>query len=186
MKDIRLNRRATRAGVAILSATLLAGGYTWHSYAADATATAPAPQAAPASPSSSIASRIPASGRDSYADVVKVVAPAVVTVRVQGKAQASPAQFQGDDFFRRFFGDEYGGAAPRVPRSFRGLGSGVVISNDGYIVTNNHVVDDASDIQVELSDGRTLSAKVVGTDKATDLALIKVNAAGLRALTLGD
>ncbi len=132
-----------------------------------------------------------AGGRDSYADVVKTVAPAVVTIRVEGKAKVSPTQFgEGDEFFRRFFGDpsEGGPRAPRVPRSNkqRGLGSGVVVSGDGYILTNNHVIDGADSINVDFTDGRTLTAKLVGSDKPSDLALLKVNASDLHALTLGN
>src|SRR6185436_15284632 len=130
-------------------------------------------------------------GRDSYADIVKMVAPSVVTIRVEGKADLSPAQFQlpNDDFFRRFFGDpgDREGPAPRqrAPRQ-RGLGSGVIVSTDGYILTNNHVVDGADDIRVEMTDGRTLVARLIGTDKPSDLALIKVNATGLQAATVGN
>jgi len=75
-----------------------------------------------------------------------------------------------------------------VPRSFRqhGLGSGVVVTNDGYILTNNHVVEGADKIHVDLTDGRTLEAKVIGTDKASDLALVKVSGASLPTATLGN
>ena len=76
---------------------------------------------------------------------------------------------------RRFFGDRQG------KREARGLGSGFVISPDGHIVTNNHVVQDATEVQVKLADGRELAAKVVGRDPKTDLALLKVDAMGLPA-----
>jgi Do/DeqQ family serine protease len=112
--------------------------------------------------------------------------PAVVTIRVEKKAQRIPtdAQFP-DDMLRRFFGP--GVQIPRQPRGVeRGLGSGVIVTADGYILTNNHVVDSASDVSVELPDKRTFTAKVVGTDAPTDLAVVKVDAQNLPTLTLGD
>src|SRR5207247_3481508 len=120
----------------------------------------------------------------------KVVAPAVVTVRADGKAKVSPTDFQlpNDDFFRRFFGDQFAGRQPRQGRMPRqhAIGSGVIVSGDGYILTNNHVIDSADEVKVELTDGRTLSAKVVGTDKPSDLALLKVNDSNLHPLSLGN
>jgi serine protease Do len=195
-----------RAGLAVLAATALVSGAAWHSLAASATpqsivssvhSAVTGQQSAAAGGQQSTAaaqSRIPG-GRDSYADVVKAVAPAVVTIRVEGKAKVSPTQFQseGDDFFRRFFGDDgddnsRGRRQRVVPHSYRqrGLGSGVVVTTDGYILTNNHVVDGADAIHIDLADGRTLEAKVIGTDKPSDLALIKVNATGLQTAQLGN
>jgi serine protease Do len=188
MNDERttLTRRATQAGLAALAAVALLGGATWHGLAADALTTqAKTEHSATATPPA-IGHAI-AGGRDSYADIVKVVAPAVVTIRVEGKAKVSPTDLQEDDLFRRFFGDQFGGRGQQ-PRTFkqRGLGSGVVISTDGYILTNDHVVDGADDIKVDLTDGRTVTAKLVGTDRPSDLALIKVSASDLHALTLGN
>ena len=198
-----------RTGLAALAAAVLISGTAWHNLAATSQLSTPGSQRSAVSSQQSavgsqqsavngqpsVASRIPG-GRDSYADVVKTVAPAVVTIRVEGKARVSPTQFQfdGDDFFRRFFGEDEGDNArgPRrqraVPRTFRqrGLGSGVVITSDGYILTNNHVVEGADAIHIDLSDGRTLEAKVIGTDKPSDLALVKVNATGLQTAPLGN
>ena len=111
--------------------------------------------------------RISSGGRDSYADVVKVVTPAVVTIRTEGRARVSPTQFQDDDLLRRFFGDQFGNGQRRTPapRS-RGLGSGVVVSSDGYLLTNHHVIDNATDIRVEFADGRRFAAKLIGIGSA--------------------
>ncbi len=126
--------------------------------------------------------------QNSYADVVNRVAPAVVTVRSQRRARA-PEQFpfMNDPFFRDFFGDRFRNM-PREPqeRRQRGLGSGVIVRPDGYLLTNHHVVDGSVDIRVELSDRRTYSAKIVGSDPPSDLALLKIEASGLPVLALGD
>jgi serine protease Do len=111
-----------------------------------------------------------------WVEIARAVKPAVVNVSTRGM-QKNPAD--ADEFFRQF-----GGRAPR--RMVRGLGSGFVINADGYILTNNHVVDGASDIRVKFSDGRELPARVVGRDDKTDLALIKVDATGLPVIPIGD
>ena len=126
---------------------------------------------------------------NSYADVVARVAPAVVTIRAERRIRA-PQQhpFFDDPFFQDFFG----GRAPQMqqepPRELKqqALGSGVVISPDGYIVTNHHVVDGAQQITVDLTDRRSFAAKVVGTDQPSDLAVLKIDASSLPVLTLGD
>jgi Do/DeqQ family serine protease len=99
----------------------------------------------------------------------------------------SQTQFElPDEFFDQFFGSR--GARPRqMPRQRQqALGSGVVVTTDGYILTNNHVVEGADDVSVDFTDGRTLDAKVVGTDKPSDLALLKVSGSNFRAAALGD
>jgi Do/DeqQ family serine protease len=187
-RHVSLTERVSRGGVAVAAVLLLVGA-GWRGFAA-ADTQSNASKSTPAVTAPALNHSV-AAGRDSYADVVTAVSPAVVTIRVEGKAKVSPAQFgENDDFFRRFFGDpsEGGPRAPRVPRSFkqRGLGSGVVISGDGYILTNNHVIDNADSIVVDLTDGRTLTAKVIGSDKPSDLALLKVNASELHPLPLGN
>jgi serine protease Do len=185
MKTVRNYVVALLAGVALVS------GAAWRSAAVDAQGSNPG--ASVATVTTPIQHPV-AAGRDSYADVVKVVAPAVVTIRAEGRPKVSPTQFDGqgpDEFFRRFFGDPFGGDSPRGGRRFRvprqrALGSGVIASSDGYILTNDHVVDGADHVTVDLTDGRTLDARIVGTDKPSDLALLKVNASDLHALPLGN
>src|SRR5688500_3274672 len=122
----------------------------------------------------------------SYADVVSKVAPAVVTIHSQVRVrQPQQYPFMDDPFFRRFFGDR---SQPQPPaeRQRSGLGSGVIIDPNGYIVTNHHVIDGADQIKVDLSDSRTLDARVVGTDPPSDLAVLKVEASNLPVIPLGD
>jgi len=190
-----LKQRTVRGAVALGAAALLVAGATWHGFAAEAVnhsinspaVSTPAAQTSAVSRSASIAG-----GRDSYADVVKTVAPAVVTIQVEGRARVSPTQFDGDDeeMLRRFFGDRFGqGQGPRqMPRTQKqhGLGSGVVVTPDGYILTNNHVIDSADDIRVEFNDGRSFKAKLIGADKPSDLALLKIEQTGLPTLPLGN
>jgi serine protease Do len=126
----------------------------------------------------------------SYAPIVDRVEPAVVTVRVEKRAQMVPTDQQiPDDLFRRFFGEQMPREqhGQRIPREIeRGLGSGVIVTQDGYILTNNHVVEGTEKVQVELPDSRTFTAKVIGTDPATDLAVIKIDAKNLPTLVIGD
>lgn len=113
------------------------------------------------------------------------VTPAVVNVTVAARSQAQ-ASMPDDmpEFFRHFFGNQI--PMQRGPQVEHGLGSGIIISPNGYIVTNNHVIKDATDIRVTFNDRRVLSAKLVGADALTDLAVIKVEASGLPSLPWGD
>lgn len=122
--------------------------------------------------------------KSSYAPIVEQVAPSVVKVLVSSTMpERQLLSGQDPEFFRHFFGEMPQGSGPTLQH---GLGSGVIVSSDGYILTNNHVVKNAKEIQVTLTDGRTFKAKVVGTDPETDLALIKVQANNLPAPTLAD
>jgi len=124
----------------------------------------------------------------SFSGVVKRVAPSIVKITVQinakhvsmNGADASPFPGMNDPFFRQFFGNRLP-VAPDTPET--GLGSGVIVSPDGYIVTNNHVVDGAKQVTVTLADGRELQARVVGRDPQTDIAVVKVSAGDLPAIT---
>src|SRR5689334_2950677 len=122
----------------------------------------------------------------SYADIVAKAAPAVVTIHSTMRVrQPQQFPFMNDPFFRQFFGDR-GNQQEQTPPVREGLGSGVIVREDGYILTNHHVIDGADKIQVDLNDNRTFEAKVVGSDPPSDLAVLKVNASGLPVLALGD
>lgn len=130
--------------------------------------------------------------RTSYAPVLKSVLPAVVNIsssKVVRSRAGSPEDMM--PFFRQFFGgdgDGEGDFALPQPRDHRekSLGSGVVVSPEGYILTNNHVVDGATEVRVTLSDKREFAARVVGTDPKTDIAVLKIEASNLSPITIGD
>jgi serine protease Do len=180
MRNMQSNylRKGGLAAAALAVVTFAA----WRAPEAGVSAAGPGrPATAVAAPTTSVA---PVA---SYAPVVERVMPAVVTIRVEKRASAVPTQGQIPEEFRRFFGPGFGQGEPRQPRGMeRGLGSGVIVSQDGFILTNNHVVDGANEVQVELPDKRTFTAKVVGTDPASDLAVVKIPAKDLPTLPLGD
>ncbi len=123
-------------------------------------------------------------------DVAKRARPAVVNIStsVSSKSQSSRrSPFLDDPFFRRFFGEEFERRfeAPESPLQ-QGTGSGVIVREDGYIITNNHVVEAGDEIQVTLADKRNFTAKIIGTDPKTDLALLKIEAKDLPVLPWGD
>ncbi len=127
-----------------------------------------------------------------FAPVVKKVVPAVVNVS-SSKMTKVPTEFLGqmpdDPLFQQFFGNGSGrGNTPRQAPEQReqGLGSGIIMSPDGYILTNNHVVDGATDVRVTLADKREFKAKVVGTDPKSDIAVLKIDATNLPTITVGD
>src|SRR6202140_4551468 len=142
------------------------------------------------------------SSRTGFAPVVKAVLPDVVNISTSKMVKASELkQFDMPDdmppFFQQFFGQQFGPNQPfgpnsenRMPRQRDqredSLGSGVIVSPDGYILTNNHVVDGATDVRVTLADKRQLKAKIVGTDPKTDIAVLKVEGSGFPAIIIGD
>ena len=126
-----------------------------------------------------------ASAQTSYADLVSRVSPAVVTIRSTERGrQAQQYPFMDDPSFREFFGDRL--PQQQTPRRVQGVGSGVIVSPDGYILTNHHVVDGALEIKVELTDNRTFTAKLVGSDPPSDLAVLKIESRGLPTVSMGD
>jgi serine protease Do len=171
----------TLAGAVFSAALLLTCSHPAEKAKSPAVDEAAAQQAAsPAANSSSAATP-----RDSYADVAAKMVPSVVNVH-STRVVKSPAggQFFLDPFMRRFFGERLPKREQREHRA-RGLGSGVIISEDGYIVTNYHVVAKAADVRVALADKRKFKAEVKGKDPRTDLALIKIDADGLIPAKLG-
>lgn len=130
--------------------------------------------------------------RNSFAPVVKRVLPAVVSVSSSKMVKTSMRGDDGDmdSIMRQFFGDRQGGRGRgfNMPQQRRaeGLGSGVIVSPEGYILTNNHVVDGANEVRVTLSDRREFKARVVGTDSKTDVAVLKIDASNLQPVVIGD
>jgi serine protease Do len=175
-----------KAGALVLGLGLASAG-VW-------SATPVAPKAIEAAVSAPVVATAPASDpvriNGGFADVVAKVTPAVVTIRVEAKATPQmtqlPFQFPEGSPFGDLFGQRGRGARPMPPQIQRGLGSGVILSTDGYILTNNHVIDNATKINVELSDRRVVEGKLIGADPASDLAVVKIDEKNLPVVTMGD
>ncbi len=125
----------------------------------------------------------PMVGPASYADAVGKAAPAVVNINTAKVVTERQISLFDDPIFRHFFGDQLR-IVPRK-RLETSLGSGVIVSKEGYILTNNHVIDGADEIQISLHDGRTTRAELIGSDPDTDLALLQVELDALPAITFG-
>jgi serine protease Do len=173
----KMSRSLAVMGIAALAAVGVAGavlpGATAHARGLQAVHSSTGVAAVPA-----------ASG---YADVVERVAPTIATVRAERvvKPTAAPLDGLGEQLLP-FFGGR-GGLVPDLrPHREGGLGSGVIVSADGYLLTNNHVVQGAEHVRVDLADKRSFEAKVVGTDAPSDLAVLKIDAHGLPALAFGS
>ncbi|MGJ7527944.1 DegQ family serine endoprotease [Variovorax sp. GB1P17] len=137
-----------------------------------------------------------------FTDLVDQVGPSVVNIRTVEKVAQRGGGANGEmdeemqEFFRRFFGQPLPGAPRQGPRSKpqqpqeeerpRGVGSGFILTADGYVMTNAHVVEDASEVMVTLPDKREFKAKIVGSDKRSDVAVVKIEATGLPAVKVGD
>ncbi len=114
------------------------------------------------------------------------VTPAIVNVAVTSRVMPHAVAEGIPDDMQKFFGQQFGQGMQAEPQIEHGIGTGVIISPDGYIVTNNHVVDGATEIKVTLTDRRILTAKLVGTDPLTDLAVIKVEGSNFPNVPMGD
>jgi serine protease DegQ len=131
----------------------------------------------------SIADSVPGLTRaNSYSDAVTKATPSVVNIFTSKEVRAQRHPFLNDPLFRRFFGEQFG----EPPERSSSLGSGVIVSSSGYILTNSHVVEAADEIEVLLADGRKLLAKQVGSDAESDLAVLRVESDQLPAITFGS
>ncbi len=119
---------------------------------------------------------------DSYFGAVQRATPSVVNIFTSKEVRSPRHPLLSDPLFRRFFGDQF----PDDPQTATSLGSGVIVSATGYILTNNHVVEAADEIEVALPDGKKLLAKVVGSDPETDLAVLRVSGDALPSITFGS
>jgi Do/DeqQ family serine protease len=171
-KGERMNLRVKSAAAA-LAAALLAGPALFFAVPAHAATPAPVADAAP---------------MPSLAPMVKRVSPAVVNIATRGTIKEEPGQrnpLLDDPFFRRFF-DAPPDSRPRE-RQFQSAGSGVIVdAKNGYIITNHHVVENASEITITLLDNRSFSAKVIGSDEGADIAVLQAKQPNLVAMALGD
>ncbi|MCE1249660.1 MAG: S1C family serine protease, partial [Comamonadaceae bacterium] len=133
-------------------------------------------------------------GLPDFTELVEQVGPSVVNIRTLEKSLARPGAGTGMDEDMQEFFKRFGLPLPNVPRQQRplpddeqprGVGSGFILSADGYVMTNAHVVDDAQEVLVTLTDKREFKARIVGTDKRTDVAVVKIDATGLPAVKVG-
>ncbi|MBP7352794.1 DegQ family serine endoprotease [Comamonas sp. UBA7528] len=201
MKMPAMQRKTLPAlSVAALIAAAVAGGAAWNLPLAQAQAAAPSPVAsAPAASAAPVVSGLP-----DFTALVDLVGPSVVNIRTTEKVAArgngggSALGMDEDmlEFFRRF-----GLPVPNIPKQPQrpgpggdgdgesqpsGVGSGFILTGDGYVMTNAHVVEDADEVIVTLTDKREFKAKIVGSDKRTDVAVVKIDAKGLPAVKIGD
>jgi serine protease Do len=191
MKPIKRTLIASASALAVAGlATGAAGAWTLPAWMKHSEAAAPAGKAAPAVVAAvASAEPLPAGTVPNYRAIVQSYGPAVVGVTVSGLHgvdERNGPSFEDDPFFR-FFRGVPGLRLPQPgPMPFRGQGSGFIISPDGLILTNAHVVRDAQQVTVKLSDRREFTAKVLGSDPVTDVAVLKIDATGLPTVRLGD
>jgi len=180
---------AAAAALAVVGATAVtAQAFTLPDWLHRTDAAASAAAAPAAAPAQAIAA-LPAGSVPNYRAIVQAEGPAVVGVTVSGLRQVDDNEgpsFEEDPFFRFFRGLPGFPMPPHGAQPFRGQGSGFIISSDGMILTNAHVVRNAKQVTVKLSDRREFAAKVLGSDAATDIAVLKIGAKGLPTVNLGD
>jgi serine protease Do len=193
MSDKVIAIRRPMAAIALVLALALGGATAWFIAAGGHTALGAGRSVTlkVADDSSPAATRV--SFAEGFAAIVQPNLPAVVNISTSKmvKNQQMQNPFENDPFFQQFFGHQFGGQqAPeqQQPQQQRemSLGSGVIVSPDGYILTNNHVIDGASDIKVSLKDKREFKAQLIGADPKSDLAVLKIPATDLTAITFGD
>lgn len=186
MKNL-ISRPASLALGLVLGVAGAGFAHTIQKVAVNAKATAT--EKADANPPATLKLADPSEGasKTSFAPVVKAVLPSVVNISSSKVVKASAEgmeQLQMDPMFRQFFGQ--GGMEVPKDRREKALGSGVIVSPEGYILTNNHVIDGATDVKVTLSDKREFQARIVGADPKTDVAVLKIQATNVIPLTIGD
>ena len=193
MSDKVIAIRRPMAAIALVLALALGGATAWFIAAGGHTALGAGRSVTlkVADDSSPAATRV--SFAEGFAAIVQPNLPAVVNISTSKMVKNPQLQnpFENDPFFQQFFGHQFGGQqAPeqQQPKQQRemSLGSGVIVSPDGYILTNNHVIDGASDIKVSLKDKREFKAQLIGADPKSDLAVLKIPATDLTAITFGD
>ncbi|MBU3736690.1 MAG: trypsin-like serine protease, partial [Methylobacterium sp.] len=118
----------------------------------------------------------------SYSAAAKKAMPSVVNIFTSKQSETAPHPFMDDPLFRHFFGDQF----EAQPQRENSLGSGVIVSPEGLVLTNHHVIEAADEIEVALADGRTAPARVVGSDPETDLAVVKIDLGNLPAITFSQ
>ena len=182
-----ISRRLVRnTAVAIALTGAVAGGYLYRGRAEAVEAAAPAPAAQ--APATVPVAPPAAAALPDFSAIVQRYGPAVVNVSVTAtvKGEEGPlAQLDPDDPMAQFF-RHFGVPMQRGPMVQRGLGSGFIVKPDGLVLTNAHVVDGATDVKVKLTDKREFKAKVIGVDKTTDVAVLKIDAKGLPTVAIGD